>query len=255
MKPPQTHSPSLACGAPHRLTDPWHPAISSRSLGASSSGRKACSAAPGSPITGLLELGDAKYAAAVDRWLDNPGDDTRQVLDAEAPRAATRQAALLRQIARRADFQEAVTWQNPDVVEPMIVTLGQMSSDAPNNHRLRKRQRIVARYWARYCAKTETTGFFGSVSWLDLRADGAPLRMEPGSGSISSEPKPVFVDFRSEVQVGNLAQLLRTGAETEGASVTFSEMMPAPGQSWLADAAGNHYTSELRLVFVDGHHS
>jgi Lantibiotic dehydratase, N terminus len=139
----------------------------------------------GFPIAGLLELGDVEYAAAVDRWLDNPGDDTRQALNAAAARAATRQAVLLGQIARRADFLEAVTWQNPDLVEPMIVALGQMSPDAPNNQRLRKRQRIVAKYWARYCAKNETIGYFGPVSWFDFRADGAALRMEPGPGLVS----------------------------------------------------------------------
>jgi hypothetical protein len=40
--------------------------------------------------------------------------------------------------------------------------------------------------------------------------------------AISSKTKPVFVDFRSKVQVANLAQLLRTGVQTER-SVTFSE--------------------------------
>ncbi|HEV2370577.1 MAG TPA: lantibiotic dehydratase [Streptosporangiaceae bacterium] len=138
----------------------------------------------GFPISGLLELGDPGYAAAVDRWLDDPSDGTRQTLDTEATRAATRQAALLRQIARRADFQEAVTWQNPDLVEPMIVTLGQMDPDAPNNQRLRKRQRIVAKYWARYCSKNETIGFFGPVSWFDFRSEGEPLRMKPGSSLV-----------------------------------------------------------------------
>ncbi len=138
----------------------------------------------GFPISGLIELGDAEYAAAVDRWLDEPGDGTRQDLDAKAARAATRQAALLCQVACRADFLEAVTWQNPDLVEPMIVGLGQMGADAPNNQRLRKRQRIVAKYWARYCAKNETIGFFGPVSWFDFRSDGQPLRMEPGSALI-----------------------------------------------------------------------
>jgi hypothetical protein len=29
-------------------------------------------------------------------------------------------------------------------------------------------------------------------------------------------------------------------------------MMPAPEQSWLADADGNVYTCELRLFFADG---
>jgi hypothetical protein len=34
--------------------------------------------------------------------------------------------------------------------------------------------------------------------------------------------------------------------------VVFSEMLPGPEQSWLADAAGNPYTAEMRPVFVDG---
>jgi hypothetical protein len=138
----------------------------------------------GFPISGLTELGDDRYALAVDRWLDEPNDGTRQALDAEAARAAARQAELLSRIARREDFLEAVTWQNPELVEPMIVTLGRMGADAPNNHRLRKRQRIVAKYWARYCAKNETIGFFGPVCWFDFRREGEPLRMEPGPGLV-----------------------------------------------------------------------
>lgn len=134
----------------------------------------------GFPIAGLLALSDAEYAAAVDRFVDQPDDGTRQDLVEAAARGATRQAALLSQIARRADFLEAVTWQNPDLVAPMIVALGQMGADAPKNQRLRKRQRIVAKYWARFCAKNETIGFFGPVSWFSFRADGEPLRMKAG---------------------------------------------------------------------------
>jgi hypothetical protein len=138
----------------------------------------------GFPIAGLLALGDDDYAAAADRWLDQPDDGTRRALDEAAAQATTRQAALLSRIARRPDFLEAVTWQNPDLVEPMIVTLGRLGADAPNNHRLRKRQRIVAKYWTRYCAKNETIGFVGPISWFDFRSDGEPLRMEPGSALI-----------------------------------------------------------------------
>jgi len=139
----------------------------------------------GFPISGLLRLGDAEYTEAVERWLDQPGDGTRRDLDAATAAAAARQGALLGEIARRPDFLEAVTWQNPDLVEPMIVALGQMGADAPNNQRLRRRQRIVAKYWARYCAKNETIGFFGPVSWFDIRSDGEPLRMKPGPGLVS----------------------------------------------------------------------
>jgi hypothetical protein len=110
----------------------------------------------------------------------------------------------------------------------------------------------------------ETWSFpIADLKWVSARSDRehfvAARRWRRDRGlpeivfaAISSETKPVFVDFRSEVQVSNLAQLLRTGAGTDGASVTFSEMLPAPEQSWLADAAGNAYTCELRLMFADG---
>ncbi len=139
----------------------------------------------GFPISGLLRLADPEYTDAAERWLDQPGEDTRRNLDAAAAGAAARQAALLSEIARRPDFLEAVTWQNPDLVEPMIVALGRMGADAPNNQHLRRRQRIVAKYWARYCAKNETIGFFGPVSWFDILTDGEPLRMKPGPALVS----------------------------------------------------------------------
>ncbi|MFI6599335.1 lantibiotic dehydratase [Nonomuraea sp. NPDC050536] len=135
----------------------------------------------GFPISGLLELGDADYAAAVDRSIDGAGEG----LEAVAARAGARQAELLRRIARRSDFQEAMSWQNPDLVEPMIVKLGTLGPDATNNHRLRKRQRLVANYWARYCAKNETIGFFGPVSWFSLRTGGEALRMRPGPATVA----------------------------------------------------------------------
>ncbi|MFI6318305.1 lantibiotic dehydratase [Nonomuraea sp. NPDC050556] len=135
----------------------------------------------GFPIGDLLELGDAEYAAAVDRWLEDAGDG----LDAVVERAGARQAELLRRIARRNDFLEAITWHNPDLVEPMIIKLGLSGADATNNHRLRKRQRLVANYWTRYCAKNESIGFFGPVSWFDLRSSGEPLSMRPGQALIS----------------------------------------------------------------------
>ncbi|WP_433346687.1 lantibiotic dehydratase [Microtetraspora malaysiensis] len=133
----------------------------------------------GFPIGGLLELGDAEYAAAVDRSLQ-AGESPQAAVVA---RADERQAELLRRIARRGDFQEAMTWQNPDLVEPMIVKLARLGPDAPHNHRLRKRQRLVANYWARYCAKNETIGFFGPVNWFSLRTGGETLRMRPGKAT------------------------------------------------------------------------
>jgi hypothetical protein len=67
------------------------------------------------------------------------------------------------------------------------------------------------------------------------------------------EEKPVYIDFESPVLVDILARMLRNSAEGAfpGATVRITEMLPSPEDCWLPDAAGNRYTSELRIVCVD----
>jgi hypothetical protein len=67
------------------------------------------------------------------------------------------------------------------------------------------------------------------------------------------EEKPVYIDFESPVLVDLLARMLRNSAEdaVPGRTVRITEMLPTPEDCWLPDAAGNRYTSELRLVCVD----
>jgi hypothetical protein len=159
------------------------------------------------PVSGLLELGDAAYAAAVDRWLDEPGDGTRQAVDAEAARAAVRQAEQHRPAHRSARRRGVRAWR---VVVDNLVVFRETRSFP-----------IAELDWV--SARSDPEHFVAARRWL--RERGLP---EIVFASIGSETKPVFVDFRSEVQVSNLAQLLRAGAATEDASVTFSEMLPAP---------------------------
>jgi hypothetical protein len=67
------------------------------------------------------------------------------------------------------------------------------------------------------------------------------------------EPKPFFLDFDSPSYVDIFAKLVRATVETgQGElTVTVSEMLPGPEQTWLVDAEGQHYTSEFRMVVVD----
>ena len=67
------------------------------------------------------------------------------------------------------------------------------------------------------------------------------------------EEKPVYIDFESPVLIDLLARMLRNSAEgaLPGATVRITEMLPTTEDCWLPDAAGNRYTSELRLVCVD----
>lgn len=69
------------------------------------------------------------------------------------------------------------------------------------------------------------------------------------------EWKPFYLDFDSPALVENFAKVVRKTAdnkdEEEGTSLTLTEMVPRTDQVWLPDAAGNCYTSELRIVVVD----
>jgi len=70
---------------------------------------------------------------------------------------------------------------------------------------------------------------------------------------VSIEMKPFYVDFDSPVYVDILAKIVRRAAETggESASIALTEMLPYINQTWLEDAEGNHYASELRIIAVD----
>ncbi len=63
---------------------------------------------------------------------------------------------------------------------------------------------------------------------------------------VPEEPKPVYVDFASPIYVDMLSKLVR-----KSSSVTISEMLPAIDQTWLPDAEGRTYASELRVAIVD----
>jgi hypothetical protein len=67
------------------------------------------------------------------------------------------------------------------------------------------------------------------------------------------EVKPLFVDFDSPLFVGMLARIARAAKEHVAGEtpLTITEMLPGLDQAWLPDAAGERYTSELRIVAVD----
>ncbi|MFG3196941.1 lantibiotic dehydratase [Streptomyces sp. NPDC048208] len=71
-----------------------------------------------------------------------------------------------------------------------------------------------------------------------------------------TESRPFYVDFDSPVYVTILAKALRRLARRDPeAEVTFTEMLPTPEQTWLTDAEGHRYTSELRFVAFDAEES
>jgi hypothetical protein len=70
---------------------------------------------------------------------------------------------------------------------------------------------------------------------------------------VATEVKPIYVDLTSPTYVTVLCMAIRGGIRDGGpdTTVTISEMLPTPEQAWVPDAAGNRYSSELRLLVVD----
>jgi lantibiotic biosynthesis dehydratase-like protein len=68
-----------------------------------------------------------------------------------------------------------------------------------------------------------------------------------------NEPKPVYLDLESPYSVEIFARAARqaVGKHGEEPAIAVSEMLPTPADTWLPDAEGKRYTSELRIVAVD----
>jgi hypothetical protein len=83
-----------------------------------------------------------------------------------------------------------------------------------------------------------------------LRALGVPRRTFVRT---PIERKPFFVDLDAPLLLRNMARALRHTKElpSDTAFVHLTEMSPDAGEMWLVDSAGDHYTSEFRLVAVD----
>ncbi|MFL6129416.1 MAG: amino acid adenylation domain-containing protein [Mycobacteriales bacterium] len=93
----------------------------------------------------------------------------------------------------------------------------------------------------------ERARFLAVRGWADGR--GVPRFVFVHS---TVQSKPFFVDLDSLASVDLLARAVRRAA---GGRVTVTEMLPEPDRLWLADAAGDRYTAELRVVAVDRRHA
>jgi hypothetical protein len=69
----------------------------------------------------------------------------------------------------------------------------------------------------------------------------------------TGERKPIYADLTSLASIDLIARGVRRCRREAGAgaSVTVTEMLPDPNQTWLADRDGHRYTAELRMVAVD----
>lgn len=144
--------------------------------------RAAMLRATGFPADGLHRLSTPDCAGVADAHLagDLPADTFLAAFSAAQADAGT----WARETAADPLLREAVTWQNRSA----LVALDGLLTTGPEGRRERKkrreRERTLARYWQRYCAKAETIGFFGPVCWIEIDPDAEAITAKPGAGLV-----------------------------------------------------------------------
>jgi len=138
--------------------------------------RTLCLRAAGLPIGLLAALGDAGLARAADAVVAARSASGRGTLeraeagyDAEFPAAIGRLGAALHQAAALPMLREAVAWQNRHALTTGVEVLERRAGRPDRrNTKHRQHEALVASYLQRYCAKNDTIGFFGPVSWSQI---------------------------------------------------------------------------------------
>jgi len=140
----------------------------------------------GFSVDGLALLSAPDCASAADELIAGRGG--RDAYDQSFAEALGRNAAQIRHLASLPMLREAVMWQSRSA----LIALDRIV-DAPEaaqrTARYRRRERMIARYWQRYCGKAETVGFFGPGCWVRIEPDEAGVTAKPGAGLIRSRKK------------------------------------------------------------------
>ncbi len=133
----------------------------------------------GFPAEGLQRLSDPEVARQADAH--HEGLVSHEQYQDAFREACARGAEHVYAIAGSPLFREAVTWQSRSML-PTLDGIGKVGPMPRRNSKHRERERIVARYWQRYCAKAETIGFFGPVCWVTVEEDAEAVQGKAGAG-------------------------------------------------------------------------
>src|SRR5579859_4405724 len=125
----------------------------------------------------VLAICDSPLASSADR------DGRGPVYDAVFADAAMRLSTAIAAVNADPAFQEALTWQNPGLVQ--FLHDHDISQGAARRSKDRKRELVVASYLQRYCLKNDTIGFFGPVGWASVGRGGPGLVVVPGQELIA----------------------------------------------------------------------
>jgi len=142
--------------------------------------RTVCLRGAGFPFHLVAALGDADLARAADAVISADAGmaaDQTAAYAAEYTAAVRRLSAALHEAACLPALREAVAWQNRHGLTTGIDPLVRHGPEpAKRNSQHRQHEALLASYLQRYCAKNDTIGFFGPVSWSEID-DGSGLRI------------------------------------------------------------------------------
>lgn len=133
----------------------------------------------GFPVQGVTAFAAPDLAASVDADLPPQGRAPADLAERIEQGYADQRGTLVG-VAGDPVFREAVTWQNPGA----LVALDRVTDQAKDGTKRRQSDRLVARYWQRYCTKNETIGFFGPAVWGRFADQDEPTRVQPGGAVV-----------------------------------------------------------------------
>jgi hypothetical protein len=153
--------------------------------------------AAGFPADGVDRFAEPGLAAAADAVCCGTGGADRaqsgpaqferarfDKFDEEFDRALARLGVTLHELTGNPLFREAVTWQNPAAVRTMLDPVRRHGPAAPRTSSRREKELGIARYWARYCGKNDSIGFFGPVCWVEVGDADVAVAARPGPGLV-----------------------------------------------------------------------
>jgi Lantibiotic dehydratase, N terminus len=213
-----------------------HPAVTSRS----------------SPPPAILVPGQVYWSSAVIDSFDPP--EPAAVMPGAAMTVTRRGEDLVVQLlpsGAELDFFEVIG----DMISAVVVDAFQPAAPAAHQPRITIDRLVLSREQWRFqvadsgwaFAKDEQERYCLARRWR--REHHLPERV---FYRVPGEAKPMAADFRSLVLVNLFAKHIRQTKAAGHAGYSVSEMLPDLGQLWLADRQGRRYSSELRIVAVDG---
>ncbi|MGW4694105.1 lantibiotic dehydratase [Kitasatospora cineracea] len=134
----------------------------------------------GFPVSGLDLVGGTRAPAAAAALAagDATEEEFRTAYTADVDREGTALAAL----ATDPKLRLAIAWQNRTVFR----ILDSLAAPGGKETKRRQRERTLAMYWLRYCAKADTIGFFGPAAWIGVGRTDRAIAIENGPALVAA---------------------------------------------------------------------